>query len=306
MSTLQIHVEAVEGVAGGAIVHLEGDLDQPTLNTFLSQLEAVRNEGKSRVLLDMDKVGYANSTALGALITQADTFREAGGEMALVRPQPKVELVIDMLGLGALLKIFNTMDEARQHLASGSRPSPAAPHPQAAAAPAAAPAAFPVRSECAGCGVLLEFSQASHFRCPHCGAVYSVDGAGHVSAARAAGGQPIEITLTCHPSSLEAFQHFIGALPAWAGYSEIERTRLEGAIAEVCDAIRQKAYAGNESETFQVLVISRPEELDLRVADHGATLDPSAFPAASDYMSEFEHRPHPTKGNLLKMVKRAR
>jgi len=302
MSTLQIRVEAFEGVQGAVILRLEGDLDQPTLNTFLNQLEAVRKDGKSRVLLDMDKVGYANSTALGALITQADTFREAGGEMALVRPQPKVELVIDMLGLGALFKIFNTMDEARQHLLAGSRV--AAPRPQAA--PAAQATAFPVRSECAGCGILLEFSQASHFRCPHCGAVYSVDAAGHVSAAKTGGGQPIELTMTCHPQSLEAFQHFVGALPSWSGYSEAERARLEGAVAEVCDAIRQKAYAGNENETFHVLLINRPEELALRVADHGSTLDPSAFPTASDYMSEFEHRPHPTRGNLLKMVKRAR
>jgi len=303
MSTLQIRVDAFEGVQGAVVLRLEGDLDQPTLNTFLSQLDAVRKDGKSRVLLDMDKVGYANSTALGALITQADTFREAGGEMALVRPQPKVELVIDMLGLGALFKIFNTMDEARQHMLAAGRAA-AAPRPQAA--PAASGATFPVRSECAGCGVALEFSQPSHFRCPNCGAIYSVDGAGRVSAAKTGGGQPIEITMNCNPQSLEAFQHFVGALPTWSGYSEMERARLESAVAEVCNAIRLKAYAGNENETFQVLLINRPEEIALRVADHGSTLDPAAFPTVSDYMSEFEHRPHPTRGNLLKMVKRAR
>jgi len=304
MSSLQIRAEPIEGVERAAVVHLEGDLDQPTLNTFLSHLETVRNQGKVRVLLDMDGVGYANSTALGALITQADAFRDAGGELALVRPQPKVELVIDMLGLGSILKIFNTMDEARRQLAATGVRAPAAPA-RGPAGPTPA-AGFPVRSECAGCGVLLEFSQPSHFRCPHCGAVYSVDADGRIAGAKTRGGQPIELTLTCHPHSLEAFQHFVGALPTWNGYSETERARLESAIGEVCEAIRQKAYGGNEAETFQVLVLSRQDELALRIADHGAALDSSAFPVASDYMTEFEHRPHPTRGNLLKMAKRSR
>jgi hypothetical protein len=154
--------------------------------------------------------------------------------------------------------------------------------------------------------VLLEFSQPSHFRCPHCGAVYSVDAAGRVTATKAGGSQPIELTLTCQPQTLDAFQHFVGALPSWSGYSEAERGHLESAIAEVCAAIRQKAYGGDENATFQVLLINRKDELALRLADHGNPLDPSAFPVASDYMTEFEHRPHPTRGNLLKMTKRAR
>jgi len=59
------------------------------------------------------------------------------------------------------------------------------------------------------------------------------------------------------------------------------------------------------SATFQVLLLCRERELALRVADHGQPLDAAAFPAAAAYMTDFEHRPHPTRGNLLKMAKRA-
>jgi len=99
MSSLEIAVESLSGVDDGALVKVTGQLDQPTLDKFLSELGQVRQRGARRVLLDMQGVSYANSTALGALVTQADTFREAGGAFALLAPQPKVNLIIEMLGL---------------------------------------------------------------------------------------------------------------------------------------------------------------------------------------------------------------
>jgi len=326
MSSLEIREEPIDGVQGGVVVHLDGVLDQPTLNDFLSRLEAARQAGNVRVLLNMEGISYANSTALGALVTQADAFRDAGGEMALFNPQPKVELVIDMLGLGALFKVFTSADEARTYIGGGAPPAAPAPEPApapaAAPAPAPAPAAaptqpqaapradagaatFPLRAECIGCGIALEFSQASHFRCPRCNTVYSVDSSGRIAGSKSLKGQPIEMTLTCNPQSLKAFQQFVGALPAWEGYSDMERMRLESAVEEICEVIHQKAYDGDDSATFHALVLSRAGELALRVADHGKPLDPAAFPVSADYMSEFEHRPHPTRGNLLKMCKRA-
>jgi len=314
MSSLEVEVEPIEGVEAAAVVRLRGVLDQPTLKSFLSRLEAVRNDGKVRVLLDMEGVSYANSTALGALVTQADAFREGGGELALLNLQPKVHLVIDMLGLSALFRIFTSLEAGRSYLASGAVPSAAVAEAPAGAAqqePGGAPRAptqarpFPVRAECIGCRVALEFSQPGHFRCPRCAVVYSVGVNGRVAGSKARGGHAIEFTLNCHPRSLEAFEHFVGALPAWDRYSEDERARLESAVAEVCDAIHQKAYGGDDESTFHVLIVSRRDELALRIADHGEPLEPSAFPIASDYMTEFGHRPHPTRGNLLKMTKRA-
>ena len=332
MSSLDIREEPLDGVQGAVLVHLDGVLDQPTLNDFLGKLEATRSAGNVTVLLNMEGISYANSTALGALVTQADAFRDAGGELVLYSPQPKVELVIDMLGLGALFKVFGSVDEARAYVATGTgglapAAEPAAVHPQVAPAPAPvagaprpapapAPApsgttgglgltTFPVRAECIGCGIALEFAQAGHYRCPRCSTVYSVADGGRVAGSKARKGLPIEVTLTCNPQSLKALQQLVGALPVWEGYSDMERMRLEGAIGEICGVIHAQAYGGDENATFHALVLSRAGEIALRVADHGRPLDSAAFPITADYMTEFEHRPHPTRGNLLKMCKRA-
>lgn len=314
MSSLDMREEALEGVQGAVIVHLDGALDQPTLSDFLAKLESTRGAGNVKVLLNMEGVSYANSTALGALVTQADAFRDAGGEMVLYSPQPKVELVIDMLGLGALFKVFASTDEARAHIASGGTPAhapaaPAAPPAAAVAAPqsAAQPAGatFPVRAECIGCGIALEFAQPSHFRCPRCGTVYSVDDVGRVAGSKSRKATPIEVTMTCDAQALTAFQELVGTLPAWDGYSEAERAQLKAAIGEICAVIRDQAYDGDEQATFHALLLSREGQLALRVADHGKPLTTMAFPLTAAYMTEFEHNPHPSRGNLLKMCKRA-
>ncbi len=308
MANLEIREEPLSGVQGAAILRLQGVLDQPTLGEFLSRLDAAREAGNVKLLLDMEGVSYANSTALGALVTQADAFRNAGGELVLFSPQPKVELVLDMLGLGALFEILPSADEACAYLKAGGAATAAptrAPSPEPSPRTTSASAgAFPVRAECIGCGIALEFDQAGHYRCPRCSAVYGVGETGEVSGSTPRNGLPIEVTLTCDPQCLGAFRQFVGGLPAWEGFSNGERQGLERAIGEICDVIRTRAYGGDPSATFQVLLLCRERELALRVADHGQPLDATAFPTAAAYMTDFEHRPHPTRGNLLKMAKR--
>lgn len=301
MSNLDTRVEPIEGVVNAVMVHLDGVLDQPTLAAFQNQLADVRNDGNLLVVLNMEGVSYANSTALGSLVTQADAFREAGGELVILKPQPKVDLVIDMLGLASLFKVFTTEQEAHDHIASVAAPAPRAP---SAVAQAPAAADFPLQHDCLGCGTALEFSQAGHFRCPRCYTVYSMESDGHLTGSKPQAAQPIEVSLTCEPRSMRAFQHFVGALPTWEGYTDTERARLEAAIGEVCEAIHQRAYEGDAAGSFHCLIVNRDDGLALRLADHGKPLDRSAFPIATEYMTEFEHRPHPTRGNVLKMTKR--
>lgn len=307
MSSLQARIEPVQGVDNAVIIHLNGILDQPTLGTFREHLDRARDDGKHLAVLDMSGVSYANSTTLGELVTQADSFRDAGGELVLLKPQPKVDLVIDMLGLSTLFKIFRTEAEALRYIGSPEDATSSAGTAAGQQSDAGDPAvvAFPTRAACIGCGILLEFTQPSHFRCPRCYSVYRVDPAGHIAGSKPRGGQPIELNLTCQADALEAFRHFVGALPQWSSYTDAEREQLEKAIGEVCDTIHQKAYEGDDSGLLRVLILRRDDGLSLRLADSGKTLSAAEFPLAAEVMTEFEHKPHPTRGNILRMTKKA-
>jgi len=108
----------------------------------------------------------------------------------------------------------------------------------------------------------------------------------------------------CEPRVLKAFADFVAALPGWEGFEGDERARLREAIEEVVRVIHQQAYGGNEQAAFHALVVCRDEELALRFADYGKPLSAEAFPTAASVMGDFEHRPHPRRGNYLKMALR--
>ncbi|HUT33618.1 MAG TPA: anti-sigma factor antagonist [Planctomycetota bacterium] len=306
MSTLEIKVEPLEGVDKGVIVHLGGALDQPTRDQFLNAMKSVISDGMTRCILDMEHVTYANSTAIGDLVIQFDQFHEKGGELVLMNLQNKVYSLMEIVGVNSVLPITKTMEDARAQVSArpatevGGAP-PGEPPP---GGPAPATPSFPLRAECAGCAVTLEFAQPGRYRCPHCNTVYTAQASGQIASARARGGQVIEVMVPCQPRILRAFQQFVAALPNWRGYTDLERARLEKAIAEICDVIHQQAYDGNNDNVFHVLILTRDEELALRVADHGRPLNAAAFPGAAQYMTEFEHKARPPRGNVLRMAKR--
>ena len=115
MSSLEIQVELIDGVERGVVVHLIGALDQPTRDGFLSRMSEILAQGSVCGVLDMERLSYVNSVAIGDIAVQYGLFREAGGDLVLLNPQGKVYHIIETVGLNSLLLVVKTMDEARTH-----------------------------------------------------------------------------------------------------------------------------------------------------------------------------------------------
>ncbi len=115
MPDLTIAVQEVKGVASTALVVLNGSIDAKTVIQFQTQLNSVKERGLNRFILDMENVKYVNSTGLGYLINLSDSVSGGKGGITLVKVQPKVKVVFDMLGLNAFFKIYPTRDEALKH-----------------------------------------------------------------------------------------------------------------------------------------------------------------------------------------------
>src|SRR4026209_1583031 len=68
-------------------------------------VEAVLKAGKTRILLNLDKVSYMDSAGIGELVACYKRVREKGGIMKLVNPAGKVQ---DLLALTKLEVFFET------------------------------------------------------------------------------------------------------------------------------------------------------------------------------------------------------
>ena len=118
MPDLTIQVQEVKGLPGTALVILNGSIDAKTVITFQTHLNSVKERGIERFIMDMENVKYVNSTGLGYLINLSDSVTPGKGGIALVKVQPKVKVVFDMLGLNAFFKIFPTREESLKAFSS--------------------------------------------------------------------------------------------------------------------------------------------------------------------------------------------
>jgi anti-anti-sigma factor len=127
MPDLAIDIQDLPGLTGAKRVALSGAIDGKTILSLRSEVSACQERGVQRFVVDMEQVKYVNSTGLSFFITLAGE----GERLALVKVQPKVKIVFDMMGLGSLFKMVDSTEEAARHVGAGLAPAAAAAVPDA-------------------------------------------------------------------------------------------------------------------------------------------------------------------------------
>ena len=128
MSDLKIRFSRFTSARDVFLAELVGSIDASTVHIFQQELEKARRQGVSKLVLDISKIKYVNSTGLGSLVKYADAFRSAGGGLVLLKVPPKVKIVIEMLGLDEFFEMVGTSQEALARLTkTAPTVSPAAP-----------------------------------------------------------------------------------------------------------------------------------------------------------------------------------
>ena len=121
-STLTIQRASLHTLPDRTIVVVQaiGVLNKHTVGPFEDFLLGLIQENLVFVVLDFREVTFVSSTGLGSLVKMADRFEMAGGEMQIFGLAPKVEIVIDMLGLLTLFRTRKTLEEAMDSIAKAS------------------------------------------------------------------------------------------------------------------------------------------------------------------------------------------
>lgn len=85
---------------GTVLLTLRGDFDSFVVDEFLDHIDALCDEGVERIILNMRRVRFVNSSALGALIKARRTLQRLGGELAISAPSAAFTDAVNVLGLG--------------------------------------------------------------------------------------------------------------------------------------------------------------------------------------------------------------
>lgn len=90
-----------------SILDIEGDLTEEHCPNLQKALKRLQGDSRHWLLLNLEKVSFLGSHALGILLFADKEAREAGGKMRLLRPHPMVRMTLQLTRVKFLLEIFD-------------------------------------------------------------------------------------------------------------------------------------------------------------------------------------------------------
>jgi anti-sigma B factor antagonist len=105
-------IEVSEVSAGVYVVALSGEMDIATSPELVSRLAGVRGTGTYRVMVDLSRLGFIDSSGIKALVSSAKTVQANGGALMIIAPPPHLEKVFDIVQLSSVIPIAASLEEA--------------------------------------------------------------------------------------------------------------------------------------------------------------------------------------------------
>jgi anti-sigma B factor antagonist len=100
-----------------AFIDLVGEVDLYTAPQFKEALAECIEAQATRVVIDMTRTTFIDSTVLGVLVGGLRRLRPAGGEMALVITSRDLAKIFEITGLNRVFIMAESRDEALSALA---------------------------------------------------------------------------------------------------------------------------------------------------------------------------------------------
>lgn len=96
-----------------AILSLKGNLmGEPDTTDVRDKIYSLLQDGMTKIVLDLGKVKWVNSSGLGTLISAMTSVKNKGGEMRLASVTDKVESLFVITQLIKVFKTYETVDRA--------------------------------------------------------------------------------------------------------------------------------------------------------------------------------------------------
>ena len=94
------------------MLSLDGYLDAHTAPEFENAVQQEMEAGNRRLIVDCERLSYISSAGLGVFMSFLEEIREAGGDIKICGPSPKVLQVFEILGFPALFDILPDLPAA--------------------------------------------------------------------------------------------------------------------------------------------------------------------------------------------------
>ena len=97
---------------GWTVLAVSGEIDIATAPSLREKLHSLLANQKLRLVIDLDDVGFLDSTALGVLVGALKRARTDDGEVRIACAQPRVLKVFEITRLDSAFDLFDSVEEA--------------------------------------------------------------------------------------------------------------------------------------------------------------------------------------------------
>jgi anti-sigma B factor antagonist len=94
------------------VLTVEGEVDIATAPKLREKLVELAAGGANRLVVDLEKVEFLDSTGLGVLIGGMKRLRSTDGDLTLVCTQPRILRVFEITGLNRAFAIHDSVEQA--------------------------------------------------------------------------------------------------------------------------------------------------------------------------------------------------
>lgn len=108
MEMLELEVQSLKKVD---VVKLKGRIDSANVGEFESALNALQQQGRHCLVLDMTNLNYMSSAGLRTMVSALKMSKSKGGNVAIAAPTPSM---VDTLTLVGFQTLFPQYDDVLQ------------------------------------------------------------------------------------------------------------------------------------------------------------------------------------------------
>ena len=108
---MDVNVRASE-LGPWVVARIDGDVDVATAPRVREQLISLLSDRSALLVVDLDGVGFLDSTGLGVIVGVLKRARTLGGDVRLVCTQPSVRRVFEITALDRTMPLAASAEEA--------------------------------------------------------------------------------------------------------------------------------------------------------------------------------------------------
>ena len=93
------------------VLVIRGDIDASTSPQLRDLLTGLMDEGHYRLVVDLEAVGFMDSTGLGVLASCLKRAKEHDGDLSLICTSPQILRVLSNTGLDKMFEVRVSLDD---------------------------------------------------------------------------------------------------------------------------------------------------------------------------------------------------